>query len=228
MTRIKTPLLSLCALALIAVPTVAGPLATVPGAYFDGFTTWRGSSVIQGYYDYPDTDFPSDLTGSVDWAVFAPGDWPSDVGEFTDYTPTPGSFTYAYQINITGAAPLTQNITVVVNYADNLGTFTGDAGSGTVNGLTPFTAVLVPFDSVYWTWDPGIGAGESSIGLVFSSPHQPDFSFSLQIDDGSVGDAMVPAPLGPIIPEPGTLALASLGIGTAGIYWLRRRTRRTK
>src|ERR1043165_4826195 len=78
-----------------AGPLFAGPLATDPNAYNDGSTTWHGSSSFSD---------PSDnLSGFVDWAVYASGQFP---GAFSGYTATAGEFTYAYQVYVTDTAPV--------------------------------------------------------------------------------------------------------------------------
>jgi len=228
MIRIKTPLLILAALALFAAPffaapVLAGPLASAPGVYFDGVTTWTGSTPFQGYFDPPANTSPSGLTGTIDWAVWAPNTFP---GGFTGYTPTAGELVYTYQINVTGADPLSQNIVLTVNQAGNIGDFSGDAGFGSVAGVAPSLSQLIPFDSAQWSFVPGINGGSSSAGLAFSSPFTPEMSVSVQIDDGTFAVAMVPAPSGPLIPEPGSMALASCGFGVLAVYWLRRRSRR--
>jgi hypothetical protein len=222
MTRIKTASLFLCALALLVTPALGGPLATAPGVYFDGFMTWHGSSAFQGYYDPPFNTDPSNLTGTVDWAVWAPNTFP---GGFSGYTPTAGEYVYTYQINVVGTAPVSQSIVFVVNQADNIGEFTGDAGFGLITGDSPSLSVLVPFSSAEWTFD-GIAAGATSVGLAYSSLHAPDFSVDVLIDGGTFAVAAVPGPLGPAIPEPGSLALAACGVGVLSLYFGRRRLRR--
>ncbi|MGD9722312.1 MAG: PEP-CTERM sorting domain-containing protein [Pirellulales bacterium] len=222
MTRTKSLLSLTCALALCAAPALAGPLATAPGVYFDGFTTWHGSSPYQGYFDPPFNTSPSGLSGDIDWAVWAPGTFPG----FAGYTPTLGEYVYTYQLYETGSAPLTQNIVFTINEADNIGAFTGDAGFGLIDGVAPDFLDLVPFSSAEWTFFSGVLSGEHTIGLAFSSPNPPEMSGSVQIDDGTFSFAMVPAPGGPVIPEPGTFVLASCGLGMMSLFYLRRRSRR--
>ena len=224
MNRVTTPILILCALALFAAPALGGPLATAPGVYFDGFTTWHGSSPFQGYFDPPFNTQPSGLSGTIDWAVWAPGTFPAG---FSGYTPTPGEFVYTYQVNVDGPDPLSQSIVLPFNQADNIGSFSGDAGFGSVTGDFPFSSVIIPFDSAQWTFVPGVDGGESTSGLAFSSLYTPVMSAGVEIDGGTFALTMVPAPNGPLIPEPGTMALASCGFGVLAVYWLRRRSRRT-
>ncbi len=86
MSRFITSLL-LGAVALCATTAFAGPLTTDPAAYFDGFVTWHSTTPYQGYLDYPTNNFPSNLSGTIDWAVYSPGTFPAG---YLGYTPTAG------------------------------------------------------------------------------------------------------------------------------------------
>ncbi|REK17183.1 MAG: PEP-CTERM sorting domain-containing protein [Planctomycetota bacterium] len=209
MSRCTTYLL-ICALALCAAPSIAGPLDGDPNAYLG---TWSGSTPYQGF-DL--SNQPTELTGYVDWAVYGPGDFPV---AFTGYTPTPGELTYAYQVYVTNDAPVTSLSVNLINPADNIGSFTG----GGVSGDPTIAELLVPFDSANWFFT-SIPNGGKSVGLVFSSPNLPIFLNGTVIDDGSVADVIpLPSP-GPVpIPEPSSIVLALIGI--AGLAWgcLRRR-----
>ena len=89
------------AIGLWALPAVAGLLDTGTPYSGGGRETWKGTTI------FPDSVDPY-LDGTVDWAVFAPGNFP-----FSGYTPTPGEFTYAYQIHCTGSAAIS-NFSVVL------------------------------------------------------------------------------------------------------------------
>lgn len=220
MIRINTTVL-FCTLALVAAPAVGGPLA-VDTNTVDGI--WHGSTGFQGYNDPPANTDPSGLTGYLDWAVYAPDTFP---GGFSGYSPTAGEYVYVYQAYETGAAPLTSLFVTLDNDADNIGQFTGDGGFGSVSGLTADFAQLVAYDSAQWYWFSGVPTSASTVGLAFSSPNAPMLSDATVIDDGTVGFVVpVPSPGGPVIPEPGTLTLASFGLLLCGLGWLRRRRRR--
>ncbi len=149
------------------------------------------------------------LSGYVDYAVFNPGQFP-----YAGYTPTTGELTYAYQIFVTGSAPLSSFEMVLTDAADNIGTF-NDLG-----GVPPNFQQLNPLISAKWTF-PGIPSGNMSQGLAFSSPRLPDSAFATAVDTGQ-STFIIPLPSpGPIsIPEPATLGLAAMGCLMLG---LRRR-----
>jgi hypothetical protein len=223
MSRIK-PVIFLCALALFAAPAFAGPLAVDTNA-LAGF---HGSTGYQGYYDFPGTSNPSGLTGHIDYAVYTAANYPAG---FTGYVPTPGEYVYTYQIfeHVDGPAPLSQLILTIENAANNPGTFTGNGGFGNVAPTNPVDDVpsninLVGLDSIQWSFFNGVQAGHATIGLAFSSPNRPELLNGVVIDHGTVGFVIpLPSPGGPIIPEPSTLALASLGFVAFGLRWLRGR-----
>ncbi len=149
------------------------------------------------------------LQGQVDYAVFNPGQFP-----FSGYTPTPGELTYAYQIFVTGSAPLSSFELLLNEPADNIGTFSS------LPGVAANSQILTPFTSAKWTF-PGITTGSNSVGLAFSSPRLPQSLFASVVDTGQSGPVIpLPSP-GPVgIPEPATLGLAAFGCVMLG---LRRR-----
>ena len=150
------------------------------------------------------------LSGYVDYAVFNPGQFPYSGG----YTPTAGELTYAYQVFVTGTAPLSSFEVPLTDLADNIGRFT-DLG-----GTAPNSQTLIPMDSAKWTFG-GIPTGGSSMGLVFSSPRTPQLMFATVVDTGQTGPVIpVPSPSSVGIPEPTTLGLAAVSCLMLG---LRRR-----
>src|SRR3954453_22813168 len=124
-----------CAAALCAAPALAGPLATEPNAYVNGFGTWHGSTAFQGVDLFNN---PTDLTGSIDWVVFAPGVFQT-LG-YAGYAPTPGEYVYAYQGNGTGNAPVSTLSVSLETLADNFGSFTGNG----VFGAGPSASYFFP------------------------------------------------------------------------------------
>lgn len=222
MSRFITSLL-LGAVALCATTAIAGPLATDPAAYFDGSFTWHNSTPYQGYNDYPTNTSPSGLTGSIDWAVYAPGTFPAG---YLGYTPTPGEFVYAYQAYETGSAPLSGFSVTLATSADNIGSFAGLGVTGTAPSASYFFPNALTPTSANWDFSPTIAAAMSSSGLVFSSPFAPMFSDGSVIDDGTVGDVIpLPSPNPNYVPEPGTITLAICGLIAFGLQYLRRRSR---
>jgi hypothetical protein len=125
MTRIA--IASVTVMLMLSGMAQAGFLATDPAAYVDGTSrVWHGSTpmdsgmVVNGV----------ELQAAVDWCVYAPGAF-----HLNGYTPTPGEFVYAYQVDITGTS-VVKLFTVAMldgNKADNIG-FAGHRG-GSNGGL---------------------------------------------------------------------------------------------
>jgi hypothetical protein len=223
MSRLKTCLLSF-AVAFAATSAFAGPLNGEANAYFDGFNTWSSTTPYQGYHDYPINLDPSNMHGTVDWVVFAPGDFtPGYLG----YTATPGEFVYAYQAIQDGnaTAPLSGLSVVLEAAADNIGTFSGNGVAGTAASAAYF--IGGPFPSANWEFNDPPSVVTTSVGVVFSSPFGPKLLSGSVIDDGSVGDVIpLPSPDPQYIPEPGTMTLAMCGLVVFGLQLLRRRGRK--
>src|SRR4051794_16825172 len=112
------------------------------------------------------------LSGFVDYAVFNPGAFP-----FSGYTPTAGELTYAYQIFVTGTAPVSSFELVLTDPADNIGNF------NSLPGTAPNSQTLTALTSAKWTF-PGIPSGGNSDGLAFSSPRIPQSLFATVVDTG--------------------------------------------
>jgi hypothetical protein len=151
------------------------------------------------------------LSGYVDWAVYNPGTFP-----YAGYTPTAGELSYAYQIFVTGSAPVSSFELILTDPADNPGTFPLSGGTA------PNSQTLNPLTSIKWTF-PGIPSGGNSVGLAFSSPRLPQNFGATIVDTGQTASAVplpTPGPIG--IPEPATLSLAAMGCLMLG---LRRRSR---
>jgi len=149
------------------------------------------------------------LSGYVDYAVFNPGQFP-----YSGYSPTAGELTYAYQIFVTGTAPVSSFELVLTDPADNIGSFNN------LGGVAPNFQSLTPLTSAKWTFG-GIPTGSMSQGLAFSSPRLPQNMFATVVDTGQTATVIpLPSP-GPVgIPEPATLGLAAMGCVMLG---LRRR-----
>jgi hypothetical protein len=212
MSQSKSLLLA-CALACCATQAFAGPLAvdTTSIAGFHGTTPYQGFDLSNN---------PTGLTGTVDYAVWAPGTFP---GAFAGFSAS--DYVYAYQVHETGTAPLSSFSVALSAPADtlNIGDFTGNNGFGLVAGDASNLAFIIDMDSANWQFD-GVVQGGFTDGLAFSSPNGPTMSTGATIDDGSVG-FVIPLP-SPVVPEPGTLTLASCGVAVLVLRWLRRRERR--
>jgi hypothetical protein len=205
-------LLLACALAVCATQAFAGPLAidTTSIAGFHGTSSYQGFNL---------DNTPSGLTGTIDYAVYAPGTFPLGFSGFSA-----SDYVYVYQGHETGVAPLSSVSIALTGPVDNLniGDFTGNNGFGPVVGDASSLAYILPFDSANWAFN-GVTQGNSTDGLAFSSPDGPMWSTGSTIDDGTVGFVIpVPSPVA-AAPEPGTLTLASCGIVVFVLQWLRRR-----
>ena len=172
-----------------------------------GVLDGHASALVSGNTPFTDG---ADLTGSVDWAVFEPGDFPFTGG----YTPTPGEAVYAYEVFITGADFMTTFSLPLSNPANNIGSFTD------ISGDAPTSASIsgIPGSGI-WSFS---GVTASTRGLAISSPQAPEDSFAVVVNGGSFAlPTPVPVPGASLIPEPGTVALMSIG----GLFLLLRRRR---
>jgi hypothetical protein len=210
--KIVVGLVLFAVVGLCALPAPAD-LLTTGTPYFDGVTTWRGTS------NFPATPDPI-LGGYVEWDVYGPGQFP-----FAGYTPTSGEYTYVYQLFNTGSAAITNYSVALDNAADNIGAFV-DGGNG-VTGDQPIPLGMniyaPPNGGASWDFT-GIAQLGHSCGLVFSSPYAPLSKIGIIINHGEyrIGDN-IPSPSS-ATPEPATLGLlgSALGLMATG-WWLRRR-----
>jgi hypothetical protein len=190
----RSSLLAVIAGLFISTWAQAGPLNGAAGALSSGSTTFDNGATLKGY---------------VDWAVFNPGTFP-----YAGYTPTSGELSYAYQIFVTGAAPVSSFELVLTDPADNIGNFPLSGGTA------PNSQTLTSMTSAKWTF-PGIPSGGNSTGLAFSSPRIPQSLFATVVDTGqSTWVIPLPSPGPNGIPEPASLSLAAMGCVVLG---LRRR-----
>jgi hypothetical protein len=193
---------------LVAASASAGLLNTGT-PYFDGAETWSGTTSVVDPV----------VGGSIDWTVYGPGQFP-----FSGFAPTPGDFTYVYQFHNTGAAAISLYSVAIENSIDDIGTFV-DTGNG-VTGDQPYDAITdaPPGGDAYWEFN-GIVQGDSSCGLIYSSPYAPLDYYSIFINHGEYRIAEpVPSPSANVIPEPATLWLLASGmVAMMAACWFRRR-----
>jgi hypothetical protein len=196
-SMVRSSLLAVIVGLFISTWAQAGPLANDQaefGAITSGSTPFDNGGTLKGF---------------VDWAVYNPGAFP-----YAGYTATSGELSYAYQIFVTGAAPVSSFELVLTDPADNIGNF------ALAGGMAPSSQTLTSMTSAKWTFG-GIPSGGNSNGLSFSSPRLPQSLFATVVDTGqSTWVIPLPSPGPNGIPEPATLSLAAMGSLMLG---LRRR-----
>ena len=205
--------------AFSALPALAGQLNLNANA-IPGFT---GTT---GFINASPPDF---LVGTVDYAVFAPGDF-TTAFPASGYTPTAGQLVYAYQIIPTDGVNTEFISFMTVNLngdANNISAFELESGN-TAPDLSTFTfgPTGVAGENAEWYFvSGGIPISGRSYGLVYSSPNIPQMLSGNVVNSGltaSVVPLPVPSPVP--VPEPGTITLA--GLGGLGILAAAARRRR--
>ena len=162
----------------------AGVLNGHAAAYNDG-TAWTGSTAF---------DNGLGVAGTIDWAVFGPGDFP-----YAGYSPTGADAIHSLTLNDPN------------NAANNVGAFADLAGEAPIS--------MAIGTQVEWNF-AGLDTGDNSTGLAFSSIKTPDTLFGIVHNGGSFAVAVpLPVPGPNDIPEPASLAL----LGAGGLMMLRRR-----
>jgi hypothetical protein len=148
------------------------------------------------------------LSGTIDWAVYGPGDFP-----YAGYTPLQGQLTYVYQVHNTGTVGIS-------NYSVDLDNIASQAGAFAIpsipSGVAPSGITLTVPGNVGWDFDtPEISKnGGDSQGMVFCSPNIPmDFTSSVLDGGGSTIAEPVPSPSNVPIPEPATWLSLLAGLG---------------
>lgn len=206
-TRILSAVMVVMAVLVIAASSRAGIL----NGHIDAFGGWTGS--------VPYVSASTNLSGTIDYAVFTANDFNSNFGGL-GYVPA-GPLVYTYQVNNTGLSLVSTEIVGIVNTAFTIGTF-GPLNAGDVDATAEF------FDgggNANWIFAPAsIPSGISSFGLAFSSPQVPMIGASLTINGGeSAFSVGLPTP-GPtfFIPEPTSIVM----FGSSLVWFVTRRRRK--
>lgn len=193
-------------LVLLAGSALAGPLPTDPNA----LSAWQGSKVITS----------SKITATVEYAVYAPGQFSASAALNNPSDPSLGSdYVYAYEI-IAGAQAvkdLTVGITAggVPAASTNIGNYSFNPEFGLPPTSQGFILQTVPpptkVSNAKWTNAGPLNLWQNTHSdiLYFTSPFAPQLFIS-SISGGSTAIAtnQLPSP----IPEPSTAILAATGL----------------
>jgi hypothetical protein len=181
----------------------AGVLSGHAAAFNDGLGPSAGAWTATTAFDNG-----VGLSGTVDWTVFGPGDFP-----YAGYAPPAGELVYSFQIFSTGPDAIhSLTLNDPNSAANSIGTFADLAGEA------PSSIALGT--QAEWNF-AGLDTGENSIGLAFSSIKTPASLFGVVVNGGSFAVAIpLPVPGSSDIPEPASLAL----MGVGGLMMLRRRS----
>ncbi|HEY4308650.1 MAG TPA: PEP-CTERM sorting domain-containing protein [Pirellulales bacterium] len=207
-------------LACFATIAVAGPLPLNPDAIpgFSGTST-VASGLIAG----------KTLNASIDYAVFAPGQFNAYFGPGAD--PSNGTqYVYAYELTNTGA---TANVSRSANLltvdllpaslAQNIGYLPVANGNyGTLPSGSSFADS--PPSSSRWSFSaPVIGLGGVSQIVLFTSPEPPTRGTAAVVGGGLQATTTVPNYVPTPIPEPSTFVL--MAIAGSALALIRRRSK---
>ncbi|MEX0677064.1 MAG: PEP-CTERM sorting domain-containing protein [Pirellulales bacterium] len=227
--KIKHLCNSLAVLALFAGAANGGALLTDGNASIQGSKLFSGGNVLN-----------QTLIASVEYAVYAPGDFGTSValGLPALADPSGGAeYVYAYEIfNDVGgqlrvaALSIALNPGVITNIATNVSHAPGTPEAGLAPNAWTFIPIAVdPPSNVKWSYTVSpnlLTVGLHSDILLFTSPFGPTF-LNASMTGGSASSApkagdpavLLPSP----IPEPSTLVLSALAAGLLAAGYLRRR-----
>jgi len=189
------------ALVLMTSATFGGPLASDPNA----MAGWKGTVSFVP---------PSAWQVDMDYAVFAPGNYPDDLVNGDD--PSNGTeYVYAYQaFNVSASGPAT---TVSIGLLGGSGA--GNAGDDPLHvqtgGVSPTSSVVL-LDSVVTSFtSPQLLPGQHSTVFLFTSLNSPTWMSASVSNAGQSDQQSLPSPL----PEPSSLVL----LAGAGLMLIRKR-----
>ncbi len=184
---------------------------SIQGVHAATLSDYFGSAYSSGITPFAN----GQLNGTIQWAVFAPGNFPA---VFTGYSPLNNDeMTYTYQLFAAGAAAVS-SLEVYIDPGqpvDSFGSFSGGGLSGVSPlGSSGFTGS--PIEVADWNFNQFTGT--STIGLAFSSPNIPMDYAGKVLDGGTFTEPHpLPSPSGIPIPEPSTAVLAFIGMAFCGI-----------
>jgi len=186
----------------------AGPLATDENAMED----YRGTE----HYYCSGPDFTLDT--DVDYAVYAPGDYPGG------YEPVQeNDYVYAYQILNTEEGTVDiMSFSIALkpgSGADNAGDDTSDTAPGQAGGQSPNFSTIGATSVGWLFYAPHLLPDEYSTTLVFTSPNAPVWVNATVMDSGISDTEMLPS----AIPEPASVALMIFGAAALAVGSRRRK-----
>jgi len=184
---------------MAVVCAVAGGAAFADATIADDQS--EGSALISGAVSFTER---SDWIAHVDYAVYAPGQYPGD------HADKDTNYIYAYQVfNDSGSDQATlSHFSVGLDDDSGAANPWWDDAYGELGGNIPMLSWLVgsPPGSIQWvgSWAPGT----HTTVLLFSSPYTYTFDSATLVNGGQGDTHPMPSPL----PEPATLLLLCGGV----------------
>ena len=199
---------------LTATVSLAGPLPTDPAA----LAAWRGSQVISS----------TKLTGTVQYAVYAPGQFQTSAALGNPVDPTGGA-DYIYAYEIIAGSQLIKDLTVGIQTgavpaaSPFVGHFAGTPELGVGPTTSIFNSAGPSASNAKWTdLGPTFWMNNHSDILYFASAFPPHlFVSSLSQGGAVIATNFLPSP----IPEPGTAALSIVAVACMAVVARRLRKR---
>ena len=224
---------------------LAEPVGAIGSLY--SYLTGAGSGIVtlgKGQVEFQSysTDLIKDYTqlyAKVDYAIFAPGTYSSAGLNFSPYSSSSSlsdtDYVYAYQLhNLPQQAGQPKNVDIYVGiimphfsvegynfgYSDPVPNV--ETPTPIFSGDVKPSLIVVGTAIVYSFLSEDLQVGESSYVLLIASPYSPDI-FPVTVMNHSLTDQQdMPVPA-VVVPIPGAMALAAMGMGTIFVGRLRRR-----
>jgi hypothetical protein len=185
------------------------------------YNNWCGTAYLPPAQD-------TAVAGYVEWAVYAPGQFPFS-GD--GYTAPANEYTYVYQVFGTGSTAITNFSAEIFNAADTIGAFSDPTYFPPLTDEAPTAPynLYPPPGEASWDFE-GISAGGSSWALVYASRNAPTAGYGYIVNhgtyeynfEGTYSDqtdySLLPAPSA----EPASLWLLATGLGLLLARWWRR------
>ena len=156
----------------------------------------------------------------VDYAVFAPGQFPGSYTPFAGFAaPAANEYVYAYQIYNVGTAhggtsgsAFSQLAVDILSPVSSLGKDESGAGpTGDAGGLSTSFAFLSQQGASYLFLVPALQVDQYSVVLFLTSTYGPSFAQATVYDHGLSATGNLPMPL----PTPASASLLVLGLAAA-------------